>query len=194
MRSCFLFLILLLLTPLTSLAYSTDCIIKNGRAYGYVTPAKYSHLTIQGNVKFIFLDDDLDEIDTDTTYEYEYVTGREEIEDVRAPRNAYRCIFDVSHATDAEPTSQSSTPSTGGAVGFCEVRNGVASVYVKPPKFESVTVSGYITVHFYDEDGDEEDKETDYVYAYTYNDAELVEEYNVDDDIYSCSVDLSEAL
>lgn len=194
MRPCILFVILLLLTPLTSLAYSTDCIIKNGRAYGYVTPAKYSQLTINGDVKFIFLDDDLDEIDTDTTYEYEYVTGREEIEDVRAPRRATRCLFDISQATDADSTGPSSTSSSGGAVGFCEVQNGVASVYVKPPKYESVTVSGYITVRFYDEDGDEEDRERDHVYAYTYDDAELIEEYDVDNDIFSCSVDLSDAL
>ncbi len=77
-------------------AFTTDCEIRNGTAYGFVN-AYQNAMTVDGTVYFYFYDAQGNYISTEDEHEYEYVTkgSREEIETTLAPRGACRCQFSV---------------------------------------------------------------------------------------------------
>jgi hypothetical protein len=77
---------------------------------------------------------------------------------------------------------------------FCEIQDGKAYGYVAVTSYDSLTISGYVTFHIYDEDGDLIDEENEYEYEYIYHDTEVVSEIDVDNDASWCSFDVSDAI
>ncbi len=80
-------------------AYHTHCVIEKGQAKGFVTTEKWKSATVSGTVTFVIFDEDWDEIDRDSSYEYEYIyNDTEQIDETSVSSDARFCSFDVSGA------------------------------------------------------------------------------------------------
>lgn len=175
--------------------YQTFCTIEAGKAKGYVSVTSYDSLTISGYVTFRTFDEDGDLIDTERTYEYAYIYHDTElVSEVDVDRDARFCSFDVSQAVDDDDDDDTPPPPNPADYNtHCEIRNGTAYGYVTV-RSGALTVSGWVTLRIFDEDGDQIDEERSYEYEYIYSDTRLVTEEDVDDDARFCSLDVSEAV
>lgn len=82
--------------------YTTDCSVRDGKAYGYVYNRGDETLRVSGRVTYTFYESDGDQVDTETDRVHVSVRRgrREEVGDVSAPRRAAACSLDVSEAVD----------------------------------------------------------------------------------------------
>jgi hypothetical protein len=188
------FFFLLLFVSQSLWAYTTHCEISAGKANGYATTKKYKSLTVSGNVRFIFYDNNYEIVDEDKTYSYHYMYDASElIESVRVPRNATRCFFDISEAVKSEENDVK-PPSQKAPLSFCQIVEGVAFGYVKTPKYKSVTVSGNVSFIFYDNRHEEIDRDTIYTYDYLYDETDVIEKTRAPSRAMYCEFDISKAL
>jgi hypothetical protein len=152
-------------------SYSTLCKIQDGKAYGYVNNYQ-NGFEVNGTVSFYFYDCNGRLIDTDDSYEYEYVSyqSSEEVDYTRAPDKACDCYFDIQKATTVsnnqngfnQPSNHCDKKSYA---TLCEIRDGKA--YGSINNYEnSFEVNGTVSFYFYDCNGRLIDTDDSYEYEY----------------------------
>jgi hypothetical protein len=105
---------------------------------------------------------------------------------------AVYCHLDLSDAI-GEP--ENPPPSESEDFTTCQIRDGRAYGYFHLRSQSSMSFSGKVWFTIYDEDGDEIDREWETAIVIVIGrDPELVEDIRVDDDAYSCYLDVSEAI
>ena len=99
MKTLFLMLLLSLAMPAFAGGYRTHCNIVDGEAQGWVVVDRFASIEYDGDVTFIFYDEDWDIIDEDTSWDWHWhYSGADLAETEDAPDDAVACDFDISAA------------------------------------------------------------------------------------------------
>jgi hypothetical protein len=175
--------------------YFTHCTVSNGKARGYVTVTSFDSIEVNGQVTLYVFDEDGDQIDRDSGYEYEYIYHDTElVRETDVDEDAASCSLDVSGAVDDPNPPPPPPPPTIRYTAFCRIVDGEAQGWVTVHDFAALTIDGYVKFYVFDEDGDVIDDDSSYEYEYIYHDTELVDSLSVDDEARSCAFDVSAAI
>lgn len=177
-----LFVCITVIPVIGQTSYVTSCEIRNGTAYGYVNNHA-DGFEINGYVWFTFFDSTGRMVAKEDEFEYEYVSSKstEEIEYTSAPHQACRCSFDVSTATTAQTTAQTtdSVAPANSELSYsttCAIRNGTAYGTVHNYG-DGFSVSGDLWFYFYDSTGVLIDSEDEFEFEYISSDSTEEVEY-----------------
>lgn len=175
--------------------FFTHCTVSNGKAHGYVTVTSYDSIEVNGQVTLYIYDEDGDQIDRDTGYEYEYIYHDTElVREASVDDDAESCTFDVSGAAYDDDDTPPPPPPPVRYTAFCKIKDGKAEGWVTVHDYAALTIDGYIKFYVFDEDGDVTQDDSSYEYEYIYHDTELVDSISVDDDAKTCAFDVSGAI
>lgn len=200
MKLTLLMFLVISMQSFAQVSYSTLCKIKDGKAYGYVNNYEKS-FEVNGTVSFYFYDCNGRLIDTDDSYEYEYVSYRssEEIDYTRSPDNACDCYFDIQKATTVANNQNIFQHPSHDCVKqsystLCEIRNGTAYGYVNNYE-NSFEINGNVWFYFYDAAGRLVDSEDDYEYEYVSSrSSEEIENMRAPTDACKCVFEIDQAI
>ena len=100
MRTLSLMIVFTLLSPpVLAKGYRTSCRIVDEEAQGWVIVSQFDQIEYDGDVTFLFYDEDFDLVKSKTSWDWHWhFSGAKIAKTTRAPSDAVECVFDISAA------------------------------------------------------------------------------------------------